>query len=61
MNKLKGQKGEKKAFAFPTKVKCPRCGALDTVAYSTKGRTQYRKCRRSVCRKTFSIQGEEVV
>lgn len=42
--------------SFPTVVPCPRCGATDTVAYSTKGTRQYRKCVRAVCRKRFTVQ-----
>lgn len=36
-------------YAFKTVVRCPRCGTTDTVARSTKGRVQYRMCRRATC------------
>lgn len=29
---------------------CTRCGSVDTVAVSTQGNIQYRKCRAAVCR-----------
>jgi len=47
-------------YSFPSPVKCPRCGATDTEAYSTKGRIQYRRCRRAVCRRNFTVQGEQL-
>lgn len=36
---------------------CPRCLTGDTVAYSTNGKIQYRKCRRGVCRHRFTVRG----
>ena len=49
----------------PVKIKwpdghtiCPRCRVNDTEAYSTKGIIQYRKCRRAICRKTYSVEGK---
>ena len=47
-------------FAFLTKYRCPRCGATDTLATSTKGDVQYRKCQRPVCRFKFSVRGTEI-
>ncbi len=47
-------------FAFLTKYRCPRCGATDTHATSTKGDVQYRKCQRAVCRFKFSARGTEI-
>lgn len=35
--------------------KCPRCDTRDNIAVSTQGRTQYRKCRRAVCRYSFKV------
>lgn len=62
------RKSKKKAkpymWSFPSRCSCPRCGATDTVAYSTyttneMGR-QYRKCVRAVCRHTFSVNGDRI-
>ena len=39
---------------------CPRCGSWNTVAVSTQGRIQYRKCRNAICRFGFkAIRGED--
>jgi len=38
---------------------CPRCRVDDTEAYSTKGIIQYRKCRRAICRKNFTVRGKK--
>jgi len=48
------------AYAFATKVRCPRCGVIDNEATSTQGDTQYRRCRRGTCRKTFAVRGTAV-
>lgn len=56
-----GQAGapkSKKQYITPGAIRCPRCGASDTVATSTKGRIQYRKCLRAVCRYNFSVTRE---
>lgn len=49
-------------FSFPTKVRCPRCGGMDTIAQHTdsKNGRQYRKCQRAICRWKFSVQGKKV-
>lgn len=44
---------EKKEICFARNPKCPRCGASDTVAVSTTGIIQYRKCRVPICRASF--------
>jgi hypothetical protein len=44
-------------YAFPTRSRCPRCGSIDTVARSTQGRTQYRRCRVAICRGAFKVTG----
>lgn len=44
-------------FSFPSVVRCPRCGALDTVQTATKGDTQYRRCRAPICRWNFKVRG----
>lgn len=49
-----------KMWSFPTVSRCPRCGALDTQAYSTKGPTQYRRCRRAICRNGYAVRGKKV-
>lgn len=46
-------------FVRPEAIKCPRCGATDTVAYSVHGNIQYRRCRRAVCRHNFSVRREQ--
>ena len=48
------------AHAFLTKSRCPRCGNLNTEAYSTKGKTQYRRCRGSMCRKRYTVAASPV-
>ena len=42
---------------FPNASQCPRCKAYDTVATSTKGNKQYRKCRRGHCRHRYCVIG----
>lgn len=48
----------KEAYAFPTKSRCPRCGALDTKATSTQGKIQHRQCQRAICRRRYTVKGE---
>jgi hypothetical protein len=47
-------------YSFPTKSRCPRCGALDTIARRTKGDTQYRECQRAICRHRYAVKGTAV-
>ena len=47
-------------FAFPSRSRCPRCGTVDTVALSTQGDVQYRRCLRAICRKRYAVRGERV-
>ena len=47
-------------YSFPTRSRCPRCGAPDTKATSTQGEIQYRECIRPVCRHTFKVQGSRI-
>lgn len=42
---------------FPNASQCPRCGSHDTVATSTKGNKQYRKCQRAICRWRYCVTG----
>ena len=53
-----------KRYVFPRQgnIKCPKCGLYETVATSTQGAIQSRKCTRAipVCRHTFKITGTEV-
>ena len=51
---------EEVKYAFPSKSRCPRCGVLDTVAYTTRGPIQYRQCQRAVCRRKYSVTGTPV-
>lgn len=46
-----------KKWSHPTKVACPYCHDLHTVATSTPGATQYRRCRRVGCYRTFKVIG----
>jgi ABC-type iron transport system FetAB ATPase subunit len=39
-------------------IKCPRCSATDTMAYSVHGNWQYRRCQRGTCRHSFSVRQE---
>ena len=54
----------KKRYVFPRQgdIKCPGCGLYETVATSTQGAIQSRKCTRAIptCGETFSITGKEV-
>lgn len=51
-----------RAWAFPTRVRCPRCGSLHTlrVSSSCEGAVQHRRCQAPVCRYSFKIHGELV-
>lgn len=49
-----------KAYAFPTKSRCPRCRGLQTRCYSTQGRVQYRRCLAPVCQKAYTVMGTKV-
>jgi Zn ribbon nucleic-acid-binding protein len=49
---------EKPRYVFKSPVRCPRCQAPDTIATSTQGEVQWRKCQRPVCRHTFKVIGE---
>lgn len=40
---------EVERYAFPTAVRCPRCGTFNSVATATRGRVQYRRCRNPSC------------
>ncbi|MBA7650353.1 hypothetical protein ES703_58156 [subsurface metagenome] len=48
---------KKRNYVFPTPSKCPRCRGMDTVAYRTDGKTQYRRCRRAVCLHRYYVIG----
>jgi len=47
-------------YVFPTKSRCPRCGTTDTVATSTQGAVQYRRCRRGICRHKYAVRGAKI-
>lgn len=51
---------EPTVYDFSHGKRCPRCKTTDTVARSTQGRVQYRRCLRAVCRKTYSVVGRPV-
>lgn len=53
----KPRKKKKRKYSFPTVSRCPRCGATDTIATSTQGKVQYRRCLRAVCRHTYHVIG----
>ena len=55
-----GKKKKQVKYSFPTQVRCPRCGSIQTRSYSTHGKIQYRKCQAPVCRHRFSVRGEAV-
>ncbi len=48
-------------YAFPRENPCPRCQAMDTVATSTQGQVQYRRCTRAICRENFKVIGQKIV
>jgi len=45
-------------YAFPTRSRCRSCGSLRTLAASTQGRYQHRKCQR--CGANYKEIGWEV-
>lgn len=47
-------------YSFPTVSRCPRCRTTDTVATSTQGKIQYRRCLRAICRWTYQVIGKKV-
>ncbi len=53
-----------KRYVFPRSgdVKCPGCGLYETIATSTQGAVQFRRCTRAIplCGRTFKITGQEV-
>ncbi len=51
---------KKDSYSFPTRSRCPRCGAIETEAYRTDGKVQYRRCRRAVCRINYQVIGTKV-
>jgi len=48
---------KKTGWHFTNATLCPRCGTHDTTATSTKGRKQYRICRRGHCRYRYCVIG----
>jgi len=47
-------------FAFPTRARCPRCGSANTMSYSTKDDSQYRRCLAPVCSRRFVVKGATI-
>jgi len=54
------KKKKKKKFSFPSASRCPRCKSIKTLALSTQGNVQYRKCQVPICRHTYKVLGTEV-
>lgn len=50
-------KGEA-VYAFPSKSRCPWCGATATLASCTKGQVQHRKCQ--ACGHRYKVTGRQV-
>ena len=50
---------EKVKYAFPNASQCPRCRTHDTIATSTKGNKQYRRCRRCIGGWNYCVTGIE--
>ena len=48
---------EKVKYAFPNASQCPRCRTHDTIATSTKGKKQYRRCRRCIGGWNYCVTG----
>lgn len=40
---------DKARYDFSHGLRCPRCKTLDTLARSTQGNIQYRRCLRATC------------
>lgn len=55
---------KRKRYIFPRQadIRCPGCGLYETVATSTQGAIQRRRCTRAIprCERTFKITGTEV-
>ena len=53
-------KKKKDVYSFPTKSRCPRCGSTDTLALSTNGDRQYRRCQMAVCKWRYAVRGKKI-
>jgi hypothetical protein len=49
-----------RAWTWPGKARCPRCNSTETLRVSDDGPTQYRRCKRAICRHPFKVQGVAV-
>jgi|GEM_PF-3661910 len=47
-------------YSFDHGRRCPRCQSVDTVARSTQGHVQYRRCVRAVCMHRYAVVGKEI-
>lgn len=47
-------------YAFPRSVPCPRCKVSNTLATSTRGSIQLRKCQQPICQNTFKVSGTAI-
>lgn len=57
------KKGKRYVFPRQGDIKCPECGLCETVATSTQGPIQHRKCTRAVpicTHPSFKVKGREV-
>lgn len=48
------------AYVFDRGRQCPRCRGWDTVATSTQGNVQYRRCRAPICQHRYAVVGRPV-
>jgi len=55
-----GRPEDKPIYSFPSRSRCPRCGAIETIVTYTQGNVQYRECRRAGCRQGFHVIGKKV-
>lgn len=57
--KPKTKKAGKKVTWPDGHTRCPRCGADDTEAYSTRKNIQYRRCSRAICRHNYTVRAKK--
>lgn len=44
-------------YSWPSKVRCPHCGRMDTKVNGIIGAIRYLQCRHASCKRTFKILG----
>ncbi len=49
-------------LSFPSKARCPRCLGTDSRVrgYSADLTQQFRECNSAICRRRFTVDGQEV-